>query len=153
MSLLSAHRLRRPETLVAIGLVLAAGGLLLPATALPPLSALLPATMLAALLVLGTIMLVRDQRRAAAGAAPTPLARSPGRVLGAFALILLYALAVDGIGFYPATALAVPLIAAAFGYRSPLGLALATLLVLSGIWLLFDFVMDQSFPTGRFWSM
>lgn len=147
------HRFLRPETLTALGVIVVAAALLLPTAELRPLSAFLPATMLAALIVLGAIMLLTDQRRALSGAAAVAMTKAPKRVLGAFALVVLYALCVDFIGFYPATTVAVPLVAYVFGYRHLPGLALATLIVLAAIWLIFSFAMSQEFPTGRLWSM
>lgn len=147
------NRFLRPETLTALGTIVVAAGFLLPTAELRPLSALLPATMLVALIVLGAIMLVTDQRKAQAGVAAPAMTKSPRRVLLAFALIVLYALGVDFVGFYPTTALSVPLIAYVFGFRHPLGLALATLIVLAAIWLIFSFAMSQEFPTGLLWSM
>ncbi|WP_417721546.1 tripartite tricarboxylate transporter TctB family protein [Salipiger sp.] len=147
------HRLVRPETLTAIGLIAVSAGLLIPAAGLRPISALLPAAMLIGLLILAAIMLVKDQRKAAAGEAAQPMTKAPGRVLGAFGLIVLHAVAVDLIGFYPSTALSVPLVARVFGYRHPLGLAIATLIVLASIWLIFGLAMSRDFPTGRFWSL
>jgi hypothetical protein len=39
-----------------------------------------------------------------------------------------------------------------FGYRNPLGLAVATLVVVGAIWLIFGLGMSQEFPAGRFWK-
>lgn len=147
------YRILRPETLTAVGTILVATGFLLPTADLRPLSALLPAAMLVALIVLSAIMLISDQRKAHRGEAARPMTKAPWRVLGAFALIVFYALGTDFLGFYPATAISVPLVAYAFGYRHPFGLGLATLIVLAAIWLIFSFAMSQEFPTGRLWSM
>jgi putative tricarboxylic transport membrane protein len=147
------RRFLRPETLTALCLIVVAAGFLIPTAALRPLSALLPATMQIALIVLGAVLLFKDQRLAAAGEAAAPMTKAPKRVLAAFVLIALYAIGVDFIGFYPATGISVPLVAYVFGYRQPFGLALATLIVLAAIWLIFSFAMFQEFPTGRLWSM
>ena len=80
------------------------------------------------------------------------MTKSPKRVFGAFALIVAYALATDFIGFYVSTVVAVPLTAFLFGFRNPLGLALATVIVVGAIWLIFDFGMSQDFPAGRLWA-
>lgn len=152
MSDRSPNRLLRPETLTAIGIALAAAGFLVPTFDLRPISALLPAAMLIGLIVLSAALLVRDQRKAAAGDAADPMTKSPLRVAGAFLLIVAYALATDFVGFYPATVVTIPLVAWAFGYRSPVGLALATVIVVGAIWLIFDFAMSQDFPAGRLWE-
>jgi hypothetical protein len=47
---------------------------------------------------------------------------------------------------------AVPLVAWLFGYRNPLGLLLATVIVVGAIWVIFDFAMSQEFPVGRLWQ-
>jgi putative tricarboxylic transport membrane protein len=153
MSKPATHRLLRAETLTAIGIFVAAAAFLIPTTDMPPLSALLPAAMLISLLVLSAVMLIADQRKAAAGEAAQPMTKAPKRVLGAFVLIVLYALSVDLVGFYISTAVSVPLVAYAFGYRKPLGLAAATLIVLAMIYLIFGFAMSQEFPSGRLWSI
>jgi putative tricarboxylic transport membrane protein len=146
------HRLRRPETLVAIGLLAVAGAFVWPTLELSAMSALLPAAMLGAMMVLAVVMLVVDQRKAAAGQTAKPMTKAPGRVLGALALVLLYTLSVDILGFYGSTAVFVPLVAYAFGYRAPVGLAVATVIVLAGIYLVFGLAMAQDFPVGRLWA-
>lgn len=152
MSRSRPNRLRRPETLVAIGTFVAAAAFLWPTREFPAISALLPAVMLGSLMVLAAVMLWHDQRKAAAGEPARPMTKAPRRVLGAMALILLYTLSVDFVGFYPSTAVSVPLVAYAFGYRAPKGLALATAIVLAGIYLVFGLAMSQDFPAGRLWA-
>mgnify|MGYP005989831483 FL=1 len=93
-----------------------------------------------------------DQRKASAGTTAEPMTTAPKRVVGAFALVVAYALATDFIGFYVSTAIIIPLVASSFGYRSLLGLTVATVSVLTTIWLIFDFGMSQDFPTGRLWQ-
>ncbi|MGZ9810222.1 tripartite tricarboxylate transporter TctB family protein [Pseudoroseicyclus sp. H15] len=147
----------RPETITAIAIALIAAGLLIPAAALRPISALLPAAMLVGLIVLAVFLLIADQRKATlerngerepAG----PLSDSPKRALGAFALIVLYALAVDFAGFYPSTIVMIPLVTYTFGYRSIPGIALATAIVIATIYLIFSVGMSQNFPTGMLWE-
>lgn len=152
MSDRSHNRLIRPETLTAVGIILIAAGFLVPTADLRSISALLPAAMLFGLIVLALALLVMDQRKAAKTEAPAQMTQSPKRVAGAFLLILGYALACDFIGFYVSTALTIPLVAFAFGYRNPLGLLVATAIVVGSIWLIFDFGMSQSFPAGRLWK-
>lgn len=148
----SKNRLTRPETLTALGIVVVAAGFLVPTADLRSISALLPAAMLIGLIVLALALLTMDQRKASKGEAPTQMTQSPKRVVGAFLLILGYALACDFIGFYVSTAVTIPLVAFAFGYRNPLGLLIATVIVVGTIWLIFDFAMSQDFPAGRIWE-
>ena len=145
-------RLTRPETLTALGLILISAGLLIPTIGMRPISALLPASMLVALIVLSIVLLIRDQRKAASGEPAAPMTESPHRVAGAFALVVLYAVATDVVGFYPATVVTVPLVAWLFGFRNPLGLLLATVIVVGSIWLIFDLAMNERFPTGIIWE-
>lgn len=152
MSDRSHNRLIRPETLTAVGIILIAAGFLVPTADLRSISALLPAAMLFGLIVLALALLVMDQRKAAKTEAPAQMTQSPKRVAGAFLLILGYALACDFVGFYLSTAVTIPLVAFAFGYRNPLGLLVATVIVVGSIWLIFDFGMSQSFPAGRLWK-
>lgn len=146
------QRLLRPETLTSIGIVLMSAGLLIPTIAMRPLSALLPAVMLIALIILAAAILVSDQRSALSKKSAEAMTKAPVRVFGAFVLIILYALCVDFIGFYPSTAISIPLVTYVFGYRNPKGLIVATLIALSVIYLVFGLAMSQEFPTGRFWS-
>ena len=152
MNQLLSKRVLRAETLVAIGTIILAAAFLWPTADLSSLSALLPAAMLISLLALAVIMLVVDQQKAAAGAQAQAVTKAPKRVMSALALILLYTLSVDFVGFYISTAVFVPLVAYAFGYRSSVGLAIATVVVLASIYLLFGVVMSQGFPSGRFWQ-
>ncbi len=146
------HRLARPETLTALGIIAVAVGFLIPTYELRAISALLPAAMLIGLIVLSVFLLVADQRKVSTGDDAQPMTKSPKRVIGAFLLIVAYALATDFIGFYVSTAATIPLVAWIFGYRSPLGLLIATVIVVGTIWTIFDFGMSQDFPTGRFWG-
>ncbi|MEZ5652827.1 MAG: tripartite tricarboxylate transporter TctB family protein [Burkholderiaceae bacterium] len=152
MSRSATPRWLRAETVTAVAIFVAAALFLWPTAELPALSALLPASMLIALLVLSVALLVADQRKASAGEPAESLTRSPRRAIGAFLLIVVYALCVDFFGFYPSTAVFVPLIAWLFGYRDPRGLALATVIVLAAIYLIFSFAMAQEFPLGRLWT-
>jgi hypothetical protein len=145
-------RLTRPETLTALGIIVVAVGFLIPTYDLRAISALLPAAMLIGLIVLSVVLLLADQRKAGAGEVAEPVTKAPKRVIGAFLLIVAYALATDYIGFYLSTAVTIPLVAWIFGYRAPLGLLIATVVVIGSIWAIFDFGMSQDFPTGRFWG-
>ena len=145
-------RLTRPETLTAVGIILVAAGFLVPTYDLRAISALLPATMLIGLIVLSVLLLLADQRKASAGEDAAPMTKAPKRVIGAFLMIVSYALACDFVGFYVSTAVTIPLVAWVFGYRSPLGLLIATVIVVGTIWAIFDFGMSQDFPTGRLWG-
>ena len=143
-----ASRLMRPETLTALGIIVVAGAFLIPALDLRANSAMLPVAMLIGLIVLAVILLICDQRKAAAGDASKPMTNAPMRVAGAFLLIVAYVAATSLIGFYPATIITVPLVAYVFGYRNLLGLAAATVIVVGAIYLVFDLAMSQQFPTG-----
>lgn len=145
-------RLGRPDTLVACGLILVAIGFLAMALDLDMQVAMMPIAVLVGLIGLGAALLVSDQRKASAEIAPERVTQAPGRVLGAFALIVIFFVAVHFVGFYPSVAVFVPLSAWLFGYRSPVGLAVATVIVLAGIYAIFTFAMAQEFPTGIFWS-
>ncbi len=145
-------RFSRPETITAIVIVLVALAFVVPTLSIRPLSALLPATMLTALVLLAGCLLAQDQRAAAAAEPAMVMSKYPRRVVWAFSLIVLYALAVDFVGFYPSTALSVPLVSFVFGYRNLKGLCFAAVVVLSVIYLIFGLAMSHEFPTGRLWS-
>lgn len=152
MSKSRSNRLLRPETLAALGIIVVAALLLVPTYTLQPISALLPAAMLFGLLGLSTLLIVADQRKAGRGEEAEKVTTSPSRVAGAFLLIIVYALAVDFAGFYLSTAITIPLVAYTFGYRNPIGLAIATAIVVGAIYLIFDFGMSRDFPAGRLWQ-
>lgn len=145
-------RLKRPETLNAVGVIVASAALLIPTFEMRAISALLPAAMLIGLIVLSVFLFLSDQRKASSGERAQPMTNSPKRVIKAFLLIVAYALATDFIGFYVSTAVTIPWVAWLFGYRNPMGLLLATVIVVGTIWLIFDFGMSQDFPNGRFWG-
>ncbi|MDD9721843.1 tripartite tricarboxylate transporter TctB family protein [Sulfitobacter sp. PR48] len=138
--------------MTALGIIVVAVGFLIPTYDLRAISALLPAAMLVGLIVLSVVLLLADQRKASMGDEAQQMTKSPKRVIGAFMLIVAYALATDYIGFYVSTAATIPLVAWVFGYRSPVGLLIATVIVVGTIWAIFDFGMSQDFPTGRFWG-
>ncbi|SUB02405.1 Tripartite tricarboxylate transporter TctB family [Pannonibacter phragmitetus] len=152
MSATRPSRLTRPETLTAIGIIIVAGALLVPALEFRPISALLPVSMLAGMIVLSLALLIKDQKNAAKGHVAKPMMVAPPRVAGAFLLITGYVVATGLIGFYLSTAITVPLVAYAFGYRSVPGLLTATLIVVGAIYAIFDFAMAQQFPVGIVWA-
>jgi putative tricarboxylic transport membrane protein len=135
-----------------MGIFLVAAGFMIPALGLPVQSALLPIAMLVAIMILAIAMFAVDRRRAARGEIPKPVVRAPRRVAGAFALIAVYIAAVDLVGFYPSTALSVPLVAWIFGYRNVPRLAFGTAVTLGAIYLIFSLAMSQDFPGGRLWE-
>ena len=146
------NRLARPESLTAIGLLLVAAVFLVPTFEMRPISALLPAAMLIGLIVLSVLLLIVDQARAGRGEAAETVSDAPLRVIGAFGLIVAYVLGCDFIGFYPSTIAVIPIVAWSFGFRNPLGLLVATAIVVGSTWLIFDFAMSQEFPAGRLWQ-
>lgn len=152
MSETRPSRLTRPETLTAVGILVVAGAFLVPALELKPISALLPVAMLVGLMALSLALLIKDQRKASNGDVAKPMMQAPSRVASAFLLITGYMVATDLIGFYPATAVTIPLVAYAFGYRSLPGLLAATVIVVGAIYLIFDFAMAQQFPAGIVWA-
>ena len=74
------HRLLRPETLTALGIIVVAAGFLILAFQLRPISALLPAAMLIGLIGLSVVLLIADQRHASQGAEPVQVTKAPKRV-------------------------------------------------------------------------
>jgi len=146
------RRCLRPATLMACG-TLVLVSIFIPTTlGLPPISALLPGAILAALSVLALLLLIQDQREAAQPQQEQTIGTTPHRALQAFALIVGYALSVEWFGFYPSTAVGIPLTAYVFGYREPKGLLLATAIATGGIYLIFSYAMAQEFPSGLLWS-
>ena len=146
------RRCLRPATLTALGTLILVSVFVPSTLTLPAIAALLPGAMLAALAILAVLLLIQDQRGAGEGKAAEAITSTPSRVLTAFALIVGYALSVEWLGFYPSTAVSIPLTAYVFGYREPKGLLIATLVVTGGIYLIFSYAMAQEFPIGLLWS-
>ncbi|WP_417843321.1 tripartite tricarboxylate transporter TctB family protein [Thalassospira sp.] len=118
---------------------------------MPPMSALLPVVMLCAMALMGIILIGRTFLK--------PDLRSDRAVFVAprrFFLVVFaigaYALGVATLGFYTSTTLMVPSVAWCFGYRKPFGLALATVIFVGGIALIFLVLMNQDLPTEFFAS-
>jgi len=137
-----------PELAFAALIFAGCGWLLLHALDLPAMSALLPVAMLVLLMVLAAIRAATVLMR---GTGPTGLSIDhPLRAAGGFAVLILYAFAVQLLGFYTSTIVMLPLVAWIFGYRNPRGLALATVLFVGGIYIIFSLLMGQRFPEEFF---
>ncbi|WP_413206121.1 tripartite tricarboxylate transporter TctB family protein [Rhodospirillum sp. A1_3_36] len=148
---MSNHAKRRvlgADGFTALGLIAGAVLLAIKASELSTMAGLLPLAMLVMLIGLGALLVIMDARKNARGEDPSRLTETPGRALGAFALIILYCLAVDVIGFYLATLIAVPVIAWVFGYRDKFRLALGTAIFIGLLFGIFSLIMNQDFPVG-----
>ncbi|MCE7029621.1 tripartite tricarboxylate transporter TctB family protein [Jiella avicenniae] len=132
------------EVLFAAFLILASAALLFVATDLPAMSALLPVAMLVALIVLCAVLIVAQTiRRDSLKTLPV---EKVGRVIGGFAAIFVYAIAVDVVGFYTATLIGLPVTAWIFGFRKPIGLLAGTAIFVGAIYVIFSLGMSQRFP-------
>ena len=134
---------------IASAVIFIASAAFLPqALAMSGMSGLLPTVMLVALMglagVLGVQTVLAYRRAGLDGRVFVDIRRFGG----ALALSIVYVLVIPVIGFYPATAIMVPVTAALFGYRKPWGLALATVLFVGGLALLFHTLMQRAFPGG-----
>lgn len=133
----------------AVLIVLGCAALLVVAADLPTMSALLPIAMLVCIIVLALMLMA--SLLTGRVAAPEKLSiERPRRILGAFASIFIYALAVPFVGFYTSTIVMLPTVAWFFGLRSPRALALATVIFVGGVYLIFTVAMGQRFPQEFF---
>ncbi|MBV1866637.1 MAG: tripartite tricarboxylate transporter TctB family protein [Marinosulfonomonas sp.] len=117
---------------------------------MPTMSGLLPIAMLVGIIVLSLALIGRNFFASASQSSQTSVFVSPRRFCFAALSVIFYILAVNYIGFYTSTTIMVPAVAWVFGYRQPLGLALATLLFVGGIGIIFQGIMNRDFPTEFF---
>ncbi len=147
----TGSRLLHPDNIAGVVLIAVCAWLLTKVTDMPYMSALLPVTMLGAIIVLSVLMIVRNLIKS--GAVPVkPVFTSLPRFLLVVACVGGYVLAVGTLGFYTSTLVMLPVVAWLFGYRKPKGIALATLIFVGGIALIFLVLMNQSLPPEFFQS-
>lgn len=133
----------------AIFIMLGCAALLPIAFDLPAMSALLPVAILVLMIGLGLALAITQYLRR--DKLPDRIGIDhPHAAFGTFAAIFGYALAVQFIGFYTSTIVMIPLVGWIAGYRSAKGLALATVLFVGLIYLIFTFLMSQRFPAEFF---
>lgn len=133
----------------AVFIVAASAAFLILSLDLPAMSAILPVAMLSAMIGLGILLIVTQYLRRDSLEDNLDFGK-PSRVIGAFAAIVVYALAVQFLGFYLSTIVMILVVAWAFGYRKWFGLALATAIFVGGIYLIFSILMGQRFPEEFF---
>ncbi len=81
-------------------------------------------------LLLGTtslLLLARSLPRYLRGGSAAVVMRRPSAVFTAMGLVVVYPLLIEHLGYYPATAVWLPVLLWTAGYRKPLGVVLATL--------------------------
>jgi hypothetical protein len=74
--------------------------------------------------------------------------RAPRNFLFAVFSIIGYGAAVPCLGFFPASAVFMPLLALLLGYRRPFYIVLGTALILSFVYLIFVYFLGVPVPTG-----
>jgi hypothetical protein len=141
----------QPDNIAGVVLIAVCVWLLTKVIDMPEMSALLPMAMLGAIIVLSALMILRNIFKAKATAIK-PVFTSLPRFLLVVSSVGLYVLAVANIGFYTSTLIMLPTVAWLFGYRSPKGIALATVIFVGGIALIFLGLMNQSLPPEFFQS-
>ena len=137
-----------PVILIAIGLFAGSGALMPIALELSGAARLLPVSMLVAMMVLAVVLAVMtflDKKEV------KPALESPKRVIFAFIAVVSYSICVSLIGFYPTTAIFIPVAAYLFGCKNLKVLAIADLAVLAVIYSVFGLAMSKDFPTGILW--
>jgi hypothetical protein len=147
----TASRILQPDNIAGVVLIAVCAWLLTKVTDMPEMSALLPLVMLGAIMALSALMIVRNIFKANASKIK-PVFTSLPRFLLVVCSVGFYVLAVANIGFYTSTLIMLPAVAWIFGYRNPKGIALATLIFVGGIALIFLVLMNQSLPPEFFQS-
>lgn len=147
----TGSRILQPDNIAGVVLIAACAWLLTKVTDMPEMSALLPIAMLSTMIALSVLMILRNLIRAEA-IAVKPVFSSLSRFLLVVVCVGFYVLAVATIGFYTSTLIMLPAVAWLFGYRSIKGIALATLIFVGGIALIFLVLMNQSLPPEFFQS-
>lgn len=130
---------------------LGSGILLTQARMLPAGAAFLPSIALAAIMFLSAIMIWRGIRRMRAGmpgGGSKPFISSPARLLTGIVAMGLYIAAIEMVGFYPSTALFVPLTAYVLGARNPVTLATAAVGFVLFAYVVFDLLFERVMPQG-----
>ena len=144
-------RILQADNIAGLVIVACSAWLLTETRDMPPMSALLPVAMLCAMALMGVILIARtilNPQTASAG----PVFVAPRRFLLVVFVIAAYAFGVATLGFYTSTTIMVPAVAFCFGYRKPLGLAIATIIFVGGIALIFMVLMNQELPPEFFAS-
>lgn len=147
----TGSRLLHPDNIAGVVLIAVCTWLLTKVTDMPYMSALLPVAMLSTMIVLSVLMILRNLLKAGT-VSIKPVFTSPPRFLLVVACVGGYVLAVGNVGFYTSTLFMLPVVAWLFGYRNPKGIALATLIFVGGIALIFLVLMNQSLPPEFFQS-
>lgn len=135
--------------------LLGSGILLAQARTLPAGAAFLPSIALAAIMFLSAIMIWRGVRRLRAGmpaGGSGPFITAPSRLLTGIVAMGLYIAAIETVGFYPSTALFVPLTAYVLGARNPVALAAAGLGFVLFAYVVFDLLFERVMPQGLLFS-
>lgn len=131
-------------------------GLLLNSMDLPAGAALLPRVALGALMLLSAFLSARGLRDKLAqrdvGKA-SPFIQAPGRLLIGVLAMAIYIVAIETIGFYPATAVFVPATAYALGARKHLSVFVAGVGFLIFAYVVFDILFERVMPAGFLFSL
>ncbi len=143
-------RLLRPENLAAGICILVSLAFLWPAKDFPGMSKMLPLAMLVAMILLSSALIVRNYLTPASETSDTPVFVAKRKFFSAVVIIIIYAMAVEFVGFYTSTVIMIPAVSWIFGYRRPAGIALATAIFVGGIALIFLVIMNRSFPAEFF---
>jgi hypothetical protein len=143
-------KLLTPQNLAAGICILVSFAFLRSAWSFPGMSMMLPVAMLLAMILLSSAIIIRSYIAPVPETSGTPFFVAKRKFLSAVAIIIIYALAVEFVGFYTSTVIMVPVASWVFGYRSPAGIALATTIFVGGIALIFLVLMNRSFPTEFF---
>ncbi|RCK49831.1 hypothetical protein TH25_12470 [Thalassospira profundimaris] len=147
----TGSRILHPDNIAGVVLIAVAAWLLTKVTDMPYMSALLPVAMLCTIIGLSALMILRNLIKSGA-VSVNPVFTSLPRFALVVACVAGYVISVANAGFYTSTLLMLPVVSWLFGYRKLKGIALATLIFVGGIALIFLVLMNQSLPPEFFQS-
>ncbi len=139
--------------MIPLGLLVAGGLLWLLSTILPSRGAVGPAVVPRLWLVLLVPLCLLALCAALRGRSARRGADLPGRVYAGAALLAIYALGIEWLGYYPSTAVFLLLAMAALGVRRPVPLLSVTGGWLLFSWIVFDRILFVPLPAGRVFAV
>ncbi len=93
-------------------------------------------------------LLLSWRRKAGSGGATEEGSKNPRRFWALLVLIVVYALALDPVGFFPASAVFLPATMVAMGARRPLPIVLTTAGILAVVHVVFTKLLEVQLPKG-----
>ena len=139
-----------PDVIAAFVVIAISVFLLSKTAGLPAESSQFPSAVLRVMILLAVVLGSRDIIRNWAGSTTRDVFKNRGRFLRTATVIVIYAVAVDTIGFYSSTVIMLPVTAFLFGYQHRRNVAITTISLVGALLILFTLLMGREFPTEFF---